>query len=96
MIPDILISVSELGNVDVKELIQIIFATKSTDTISCMKMKSVQKVSESAMLPTSEVSDTAVPCIRIHLCLSRGQSYNTQTGGRLVLVPPSLPGTLQK
>jgi hypothetical protein len=49
-----------LKNVDVKEFMQIIFATKSSHIITRMKMKSVWKVSESAMLPTSEVSDTAL------------------------------------
>jgi hypothetical protein len=94
VLPGILISIfawntyQSLKNVEVKELMQLIFARESSYMITCMKMKLVQKVSESTMLPTSEVSDMAVPCILLHFCLSRGQSYNTQTVGRLVLVPP--------
>jgi hypothetical protein len=82
VLPGILISIfawkiyQSLKTVEVKELMQLVFATKYSHMIICMKMKFVQKVSESSMLPTSEVNDTAVSCIHIHLCLSRGQSYN--------------------
>jgi hypothetical protein len=91
VLPGILISIfawkiyQSLKNVEVKELMKIIFATKSSHMITRMKMKLVRKVSESSMPPTSEVSDTAVPCIHLHLEVSH--TTPRQSGGWF-LCPP--------